>query len=52
LALGDRRAEYASIAERQGVSVDAVAQLAGQKLIERASPGEWVLGVDGRWQQL
>ncbi len=47
-----RRAEYASIAERQGVSVEAVAQLAGQKLIERASPGEWVLGVDGDWQQL
>ena len=47
-----RRAEYASIAERQGVPVEAVAQLAGQKLIERASPGEWVLGVDGDWQQL
>ena len=47
-----RRAERAAIAERQGVSVEAVAQLAGQKLIERASPGEWVLGVDGDWQQL
>lgn len=47
-----RREEYAAIAERQGVSVEAVAQLAGQKLIERASPGEWVLGVDGDWQQL
>jgi uncharacterized protein YdbL (DUF1318 family) len=47
-----RRAEYASIAERRGVSVEAVAQLAGEKLIERASPGEWVLGVDGAWQQL
>lgn len=47
-----RRDEYALIAEREGVSVEAVAQLAGQKLIERASPGEWVLGADGDWQQL
>ncbi len=47
-----RRAEYAAIAKRQGVPVEAVAQLAGQKLIERASPGEWVLGADGGWQQI
>lgn len=47
-----RRAEYAAIAKRQGVPVEAVAQLAGQKLIERASPGEWVLGADGDWRQV
>jgi uncharacterized protein YdbL (DUF1318 family) len=46
-----RREEYARIAQREGVSVDAVAQLAGQKLIDRAGPGEWVVGADGNWRQ-
>ena len=46
-----RRQEYARIAEREGVDVDAVAQLAGEKLIERAGSGEWVLGADGNWRQ-
>ncbi len=46
-----RRQEYARIAEREGVSVQAVAQLAGEKLIARAGPGEWVVGADGRWRQ-
>lgn len=46
-----RRQEYAAIAERRGVPVEAVAQIAGQKLIDRAGRGEWVLGADGRWQQ-
>lgn len=46
-----RRVEYAAIAERQGVAPEVVAQLAGEKLIERAGPGEFVLGADGQWQQ-
>jgi uncharacterized protein YdbL (DUF1318 family) len=46
-----RRAEYADIAKRQGVSVEAVGQLAGQKLINRAAAGEWVLGTDGEWRR-
>lgn len=46
-----RRAEYAAIAERQGVALGVVAQLAGEKLVERAGPGEWVLGADGQWLQ-
>lgn len=46
-----RRAEYAAIAERQGVALEVVAQLAGEKLVERAGPGEWVLGADGQWRQ-
>ncbi len=46
-----RRAEYARIAEREGISVQAVAQLAGERLMERADPGEWVLGADGNWRQ-
>jgi uncharacterized protein YdbL (DUF1318 family) len=46
-----RRAEYADIAKRQGVSVEAVGQLAGQKLMNRAAAGEWVLGTDGEWRR-
>jgi uncharacterized protein len=46
-----RRQEYARIAEREGVAVEAVAQLAGEKLIDRAGSGEWVLGADGNWRQ-
>jgi len=46
-----RREEYARIAEREGAPVQAVAQLAGERLIERAAPGEWVLGADGNWRQ-
>lgn len=46
-----RRQEYGQIAQRQGVPLEAVAQLAGQKLIERAGRGEWVVGADGNWRQ-
>lgn len=46
-----RRQEYARIAEREGIEVDAVAQLAGEKLIARAGAGEWVVGADGQWRQ-
>jgi uncharacterized protein len=46
-----RRQEYARIAEREGIEVQAVAQLAGERLIERAGRGEWVVGADGQWRQ-
>jgi uncharacterized protein YdbL (DUF1318 family) len=48
---GRRRQEYARIAEREGIAVEAVAQLAGEKLIDRAGRGEWIVGADGRWRQ-
>ena len=47
----ERRAKYAEIAAERGTSVQAVAQIAGQKLIERAPRGEYVMGADGRWRQ-
>jgi uncharacterized protein len=46
----ERRAKYAEIAQKQGAPVEAVAQIAGKKLIERAGPGEYVIGADGQWQ--
>jgi uncharacterized protein YdbL (DUF1318 family) len=47
----ERAAKYAEIAQKQGTAVDAVAKIAGQKLIERAPAGQYVLGADGRWRQ-
>ena len=44
-----RRAEYAEIAKKRGTSVDAVAQLAGQKLVERTPGGQYVRGSNGSW---
>lgn len=46
-----RRAAYEEIARRRGTSVDAVSVLAGAKLIERASRGEWVTDTDGAWHR-
>ncbi len=44
-----RKAEYTRIAQQNGTAVDAVAALAGAKLIERTPPGQYVMGVDVRW---
>ena len=46
-----RRAAYEEIAKKNGTSVDVVAKLAGEKLIERASKGEWVTDADGVWRK-
>lgn len=46
-----RATAYAGIAKENGTSVDAVAALAGAKLIERASKGEWVTDAQGNWRQ-
>ena len=46
-----RKAKYTEIAAERGTPVQAVAQIAGQKLIERAPRGEYVMGADGRWRQ-
>jgi hypothetical protein len=43
--------KYAQIAAERGASVQAVAQIAGQKLIERTPGGQYVLGADGQWRQ-
>ncbi len=37
-----RRQSYQDLAKRNGVSADSVARLAGQKLTDRAPPGEYV----------
>jgi uncharacterized protein len=47
----ERKQKYAQIAAERGTSVEAVAQIAGQKLIARAPSGQYVLGADGQWRQ-
>ena len=47
----ERQAKYAEIAAERGIPVQAVAQIAGEKLIERAPGGQFVLGADGQWRQ-
>ena len=47
----EREAKYADIAQKQGAPVAAVAQIAGTKLIERAGPGQYVMGAAGQWQR-
>ncbi|MGI9435467.1 MAG: YdbL family protein [Geminicoccaceae bacterium] len=46
-----RKSKYAEIAGKRGAPVDAVAQIAGKKLIERTPAGQFVMGSDGNWQQ-
>jgi len=48
---GKRREKYGAIAKKRGTSVEAVAVLAGAKLVEGASPGEYVMTSSGKWIQ-
>ncbi|CAM3766544.1 YdbL family protein [Salmonella enterica] len=44
-----RRASYQQLADNNHLPVDEVAKMAGQKLVERARPGEYVQGINGKW---
>lgn len=44
-----RRDSYQQLANDNGLPRDEVAKLAGQKLVSRAQPGEYVQGINGRW---
>ncbi len=46
-----RKAKYEEIAKKRGAPADAVAQIAGQKLIERAPAGHYIRGDNGQWRQ-
>jgi uncharacterized protein YdbL (DUF1318 family) len=46
---GKRRQKYGAIAKKNGTSVDAVAALAGAKLVQNAAPGEYVMTSAGNW---
>ncbi|EHM7789523.1 YdbL family protein [Salmonella enterica subsp. enterica serovar Saintpaul] len=46
-----RRASYQQLADSNHLPVDEVARMAGQKLVERARPGEYVQGINGKWMR-
>lgn len=46
-----RRASYQQLADSNHLPVDEVAKMAGQNLVERARPGEYVQGINGKWMR-
>lgn len=46
-----RSESYQRLADANNLPVDEVAKMAGQKLVERARPGEYVQGINGKWLQ-
>jgi len=44
-----RAESYQKLADSNNLPVDDVAKMAGQKLVARAQPGEYVKGINGRW---
>lgn len=47
-----RKAYYADLAARNGVSIDVTATLTAEKLISQARPGECVRDQNGNWVEL
>ncbi|MBB1199400.1 DUF1318 domain-containing protein [Enterobacteriaceae bacterium 89] len=51
-SINDARSEsYQQLADSNNIPVDEVAKMAGQKLVSRAQPGEYVKGINGKWLQ-
>src|ERR1043166_8631785 len=46
-----RKAEYASISKKNGQSVDVVAKLAAEEIINKLAPGASYQGPDGSWKK-
>lgn len=46
-----RKAKYEEIAKKRGAPTEAVAQIAGKKLVGRASSGQYIRNNDGQWKQ-
>ncbi|EKN6115608.1 DUF1318 domain-containing protein [Yersinia enterocolitica] len=46
-----RAEKYQEVAQKNHISTEDVAELAGQKLVNRAAAGEYVRGINGQWMQ-
>ncbi|HCU2190313.1 TPA: YdbL family protein [Klebsiella variicola] len=46
-----RSESYQQLADDNNLPVDEVAKMAGQKLVARAQPGEYVQGLNGQWRR-
>lgn len=44
-----RSEQYQQVAQANNITIDQVARMAGQKLVARAQPGEYVRGINGQW---
>lgn len=44
-----RTENYQKLSDSNNLPVDEVAKMAGQKLVARAQPGEYVKGINGKW---
>lgn len=44
-----RTEKYQEVAQKNHISTEDVAKLAGQKLVNRAAAGEYVRGINGQW---
>ncbi|CTW05859.1 DUF1318 domain-containing protein [Escherichia albertii] len=44
-----RNRSYQQLAKQNNLSTEDIAKLVGQKLVERAKPGEFVQGINGKW---
>jgi uncharacterized protein len=46
-----RSERYQEVAQKNHISIEDVARLAGQKLVNRAASGEYVRGINGQWMR-
>ncbi|CRY53919.1 Uncharacterized protein conserved in bacteria [Yersinia intermedia] len=46
-----RAEKYQEVAQKNHISTEDVAKLAGQKLVNRAATGEYVRGINGQWMK-
>ncbi|CNH55491.1 YdbL family probable chaperone protein [Yersinia pekkanenii] len=46
-----RTEKYQEVAQKNHISTEDVAKLAGQKLVNRAAAGEYVRGINGQWMK-
>ena len=44
-----RKSVYTNLAQQQGVSVDVIARLSGEKQIAKAASGSKIMDASGRW---
>ncbi|ADP12642.1 conserved uncharacterized protein [Erwinia sp. Ejp617] len=44
-----RSQQYQQLAQQNNLTTREVANIAGQKLVDRAKPGEYVRGINGLW---
>jgi uncharacterized protein len=47
----DRKEAYQIIADKEKVTVEKVAERAGKRAFEKAKPGEYLKGADGKWKK-